>query len=287
MEEYYFLFLLAFVYAIIASINDLRKTEVANWISFSFIAFALSYRVFFSIFHKDLNFLIFGLLGAVFFFLIANVFYYTKVFGGGDAKFLIGFGLIIPFNSYFDIIISGFGFVFLLFLIGTIYTLIYSVFIAFANKDKFKSAFVKKFREKKKLFLLSFVLIVLLLLETIYLRSNYSFWYFSAAFLLFVPLLYIYLKSLEQGCMIRFVGPEKLTVGDWLEKEVKVGNKTIRKSVHGLSSKEINILTKTGKKVWIRFGVPFVPAFLFTLLVMVFFLAILKFDFQNFLLSLF
>lgn len=287
MEEYYFLFLLAFVYAIVASINDLRKTEVANWISFSFIAFALSYRIFFSIFHRDFNFLIFGVIGAVFFFLIANAFYYSKVFGGGDAKLLIGFGLIIPFNGYSDVFILGLLFIVLLFLIGTIYTMIYSIFIAFANKDKFKAAFIRKFKEKKKLFLLSFVLIVLLLLETIYLRSNYYLWYFSVAFLLFVPLLYIYLKSLEESCMIRLVEPKKLTEGDWLEKDVKMGNKTIRKSVHGLSRKEIEILIKVRKKVWIRYGIPFVPSFFFTLLVMVFSLVVLRFDLQNFLLSLF
>ena len=63
--------------------------------------------------------------------------------------------------------------------------------------------------------------------------------------------------------MIKNRDPWKLTEGDWLERDVKIGRKVIKKSVHGLSLKEIRILRKAKKKVLIKEGVPFTPAFLF------------------------
>ena len=60
----------------------------------------------------------------------------------------------------------------------------------------------------------------------------------------------------------------ELQEGDWLEKEVKIGSRTIKKSVHGLSVEDIRLLRKSGTKVWIKRGIPFTPAFLIALLFM-------------------
>jgi hypothetical protein len=71
--------------------------------------------------------------------------------------------------------------------------------------------------------------------------------------------------------MNRLYHPSKLTPGDWLQKDVRVGSKTISATVHGLSEKEIALLVKARKKVLIKEGIPFVPVFLLTFLFMVFF----------------
>ena len=47
--------------------------------------------------------------------------------------------------------------------------------------------------------------------------------------------------------------------------DVKVQGKWIGKSVHGLSLGEIALLRKHKKLVYIKQGIPFVPAFLFAL----------------------
>jgi len=90
MEEYYFLFVLAFVWMIFAVVQDLKTREVANWLNFSLIGFALAYRAFYSSFTGEWMFLGFGFLGFLMFFILAHVFYYSKVFAGGDAKLLMG-----------------------------------------------------------------------------------------------------------------------------------------------------------------------------------------------------
>ena len=80
--------------------------------------------------------------------------------------------------------------------------------------------------------------------------------------------------------MVKLIGPRRLTEGDWLDRDVKVGRHLIRANVHGLSAKDIEKLRKAGKKVWIKEGIPFVPTFLIALL-MVLFLAVSGFDFLS------
>jgi len=82
--------------------------------------------------------------------------------------------------------------------------------------------------------------------------------------------IYLYSKAIENSCMIKFTFPNNLTEGDWLEKDVRIGSKIIKKSVHGLSKKDIEFLKEKNRKVWIKNGIPFSPAFLITFLVMVF-----------------
>ncbi|MDO8460570.1 MAG: hypothetical protein Q7S74_05650, partial [Nanoarchaeota archaeon] len=77
--------------------------------------------------------------------------------------------------------------------------------------------------------------------------------------------------------MLKLVSPQNLTEGDWLERDVRIGNKTIKKTVHGLSWNEIKLLRKANKKVYIKEGIPFVPAFLIAFIIMALFFLILKF----------
>ena len=83
-----------------------------------------------------------------------------------------------------------------------------------------------------------------------------------------------------------FVRTKDLEEGDWLEKDIKAGNKWIRRSVHGLSLEDIRLLRKYGKKPLIKEGIPFVPAFFITLIVMVFFFLSAR-DLMGLLVSLF
>ena len=67
MEEYYFLFFLGLVWTIFAVVQDMKNREVANWLTFSLIGFALAYRGFYSSFSGNWMFFVYGLLGLGFF----------------------------------------------------------------------------------------------------------------------------------------------------------------------------------------------------------------------------
>jgi Flp pilus assembly protein protease CpaA len=276
MEEYYLLFALAFIWTITATIQDIKKREVANWLNFSLIAFALAYRAFYAIHFDDYKFFLFGLAGFIIFFALAHAFYYGKVFAGGDAKLLMGYGVILPYTSYSSLAYLSLLFLFSLFFIGALYSLIYSLFIVVNNKEKFKKNFNRKLNESKSLQILALLIFALLLIiGTFYPLS------FILSILFLTPLLYLYTKSLDV-CMVSLLPPSKLTEGDWLEKSVKINSKlTIEKSVHGLSKEDIDLLKKYKKSVNIKGGIPFVPAFLLTLLILIYTTLFLKLSFDT------
>jgi Flp pilus assembly protein protease CpaA len=282
IEKYYFLFALAIVWMIFAVVQDIRKREVANWLNFSLIAFALAYRVFYSAFSGEWSFFGFGLAGFIGAFALAHGFYYSRVFAGGDAKLFMALGAVLPYGSLSGLLYEGLGFVFVLFVVGLIWSLIYSVYLVSKKWGSFRQEFRKHFRKMRGLFVVSLVLIVLAFLF-LDMRSGL----YVAIALILLPLLFIYLAAVEQGCMVGLKAPGKLTEGDWLEKNVKVGRNRIEKSVHGLSFRDIKLLRKAKKKVLIKEGVPFTPAFLISFVAMVCVWVVLGFRFQSFFSSLF
>jgi len=268
MQQYYFLFALVFIWTLFATIQDIKKREVANWLNFSLIAFALAYRTFYALHFNDSQFFLLGLFGFIIFFVLAHAFYYGKAFAGGDAKLLMGYGIILPYTSYYSLLYLSLLFLFALFFIGALYSLIYSVFIVGKNKKKFKKDFKKRFNDSKSLQLLSLLLFLLLLIFGLFNPISFV---FSIIFL--IPLLYLYTKALDK-CMIVLLPPSKLTEGDWIEESIRINSKTtIKKTVHGLSQKDIALLKKHKRKVLVKQGIPFVPAFLIALIILIYLFA--------------
>ena len=68
--------------------------------------------------------------------------------------------------------------------------------------------------------------------------------------------------------MVKSVSAGKLTEGDWLYQDVKIGRRKIKPSWEGLSEKELKILRKYRGKIKIKQGIPFTPSFLFALIVL-------------------
>ena len=71
--------------------------------------------------------------------------------------------------------------------------------------------------------------------------------------------------------MVKAVPPSMLSEGDNLLDEIKIGNRTIKPSVHGLSKEEIILIRKAKKRVKIKIGVPLVPVILASFLLSCFF----------------
>ena len=89
-----FLIVIAVIWIVFAVIQDFRKREVANWWNFSLIAFVFAYRAFLSLNSGDYRYFLWGLIGFVAGFILANAFYYARMFAGGDAKLLMALGTI-------------------------------------------------------------------------------------------------------------------------------------------------------------------------------------------------
>jgi len=257
-----FLIVLGLVWLIAAAICDLKKREVPNWLNFSLLLFALAYRAFYSIFANNADVFLFGLLGVGVFFVLAHIFYYGKIFAGGDAKLLISLGAVIPLaDTLKNNLILLLGFVFLLLLVGAVYGLGFSFFLVSKNKKPFLKEYKKQFKKIKKDSYLALGLAIILLFAVF---SDYLVLSVLALLICISPCLFIYATAVEETCMIKKVSVRNLSEGDWLYKEIKVNDKKIKPSWQGLTIQDIRLIQKNfkTKKILIKQGIPFVPVFL-------------------------
>jgi Flp pilus assembly protein protease CpaA len=260
IEMYGFLMFLGIVWAFIAGLQDMKTTFVANWLTYSLVIFGLAYRFFYGFSNGKMEFFYYGLLGFCVFFVLAHLFYYAKVFGGGDAKLLIGFGVVLPYDSLAGIGNTSLSFFTLFFIVGAAYSLVYGGFLAHKHWSKFKEEFEGNWKEWIKLF------VPLIIFSGVLFFADKSIIALFALLLTFLTVLYPAVKALEKS-MIVLKSPNKLLEGDWMHDDfVKFSRgKVINKSVHGLSLREIKMLKRAKKSVRIKEGIPFVPVFFLTL----------------------
>ncbi|HLD37791.1 MAG TPA: A24 family peptidase [Candidatus Nanoarchaeia archaeon] len=270
-----FLFALAFIWLAVASLQDIKKREVANWLSFSLILFALAFRGFYALFNADFWFFLNGVIGLAIFYAIATALYYARLFAGGDLKLLMALGAVLPvYGSFLGNIIFLLIFIFLFMAAGSVYSLIYTAFLVAGRRKEFAAEIKQQFRNNKSLFTLSLIAAVFALIAVL---ISFSFFQFAGEGLLFVfpplifalPFLYVYAKAVEEACMIKNVRASELAIGDWLYKPVRAGKKIIEPDWQGLSEEEIRLLKRHKKKVLIKQGVPFVPSFLMAFIFLV------------------
>lgn len=266
-----FLFWVFLVGIIIASLQDLKRREVDDWLNFLLLTVGIVFVLYSALFSRDFSLVVqmgFALLvmgGAM------NLFYYGRVFAGGDAKLLFAMSALFV-GLGFSSTLKNIGiFLFLLMVSGSFYGIFYSGVLYFKNRKKC-NAEIKKFFSKTKwlrrmfysgLILFGCSLVVFVLFDNFLPLS------FAGIYFLF-PILYLFSKSLEKVSMIREVSGKDLREGDWLAHDLRVGGKTIKSDWEGLSEKSLKLL-RNKKKVVIKEGLPFVPAFLIALLLYGFF----------------
>jgi Flp pilus assembly protein protease CpaA len=265
--EIYFLWVLAIIWIIFAVVEDIRTREIANWLNYSLAFFAIGFRFFYSLFElNSFDFFYQGVIGLAIFIVIGNLLYYGKMFAGGDAKLMMALGAVLPiyWNTILNFKIFGL-FLFLFLLSGAIYGIIVSVVYGFVNFSLLKDELKKQFslnRSKVNLFLtLSGVLVF---------GSFFIFdFFYVALFTLFIFYFYLYVKSIDEACMVKNLNVMKVTEGDWLYADIVVHGKKIKATWDGLSLEELNLIRKFRKNVLIRQGIQFAPVFLISFILMV------------------
>jgi Flp pilus assembly protein protease CpaA len=271
MYNVIFLLVLALIWIIFAVVQDLKKREVANWLNFSLIIFALGFRLFYCLFSQDANgfdFFYQGLIGLGIFFVLGNLFYYGRMFAGGDAKLMIALGTILPFSENFFVNIKIFILFFIIFLlVSAFYGLGVSVFLSIKNFQKFKKEFKKQLKNKKRLYY--FFMSIGIILMVLGFLENLLFYLGISIFLL--PYFYLYAKAIDESCMVKKVKANQLTEGDWLYHDLKIGKKVIKANWDGLDKKDIKQINRHYKEIKIKQGIPFVPVFLISFVILIIF----------------
>ena len=262
MLEIIFLWGLALIWIIFATVQDLKSREIANWLNFSLIIFALGFRFFYLLFAEiGFNFFYQGLIGFGIFFLLGNLLYYGRMFAGGDAKLMMALGAVLPI---YETLIENARIFLIFFFSGAIYSLTVSTILAVRNFSKFKKEFLFQFKKHKTLLylLMAFGLVIMF----------FGIWQvFALVFgiMFFVlPYFYISAKAIDESCMVKEIPVRKLREGDWLYKNLKIGKKIIKANWEGIGVKDIKLIQGKFKKVKVKQGVPFSPVFLISFVVL-------------------
>jgi len=282
--------LIALLGIILGSFTDIRTREVPDWINYSLVVSGLGLRLIYSFVFNEASYIIDGITGFLLFFGIACLMFYTGQWGGGDSKMLMGVGALLglPVSLPLSQMISNWTneppllLLFLLYslVFGAVYGLIWSLGLAVINRK----AFSKEFRlistsYNKMKWILIISLVILFFVTQAYVESSALSVIIYGMSIIFVIMLYllIFIKAIEKTCMIRSVDPKNLTVGDWIVEDIKYKGEIIAaKKDLGLQQKQIDKLIKLKnkgiiKKVIIKIGIPFVPSFLISMIITIWF----------------
>lgn len=260
------IFVITFLFLSICAFLDLRTREIPDYVNYTAIAIGIGVRLLYSVFMWDFYPFTYGLLGFGAAFLLGCIMFYTGQWGGGDSKALMGVGALLGI----DFTLWNTFFVFLIFVIisGGIYNLIWCSCLALKHHRIFFTKTQQLLRENKKLHLASLFTAIFLLAFSFFL-TEFLFLLFIF-FTLFTPFffyLFIFVKSVEECCMLRRVEPRELTEGDWIAEDVLFKGKRITGPKDlGVSKQQIRQLVtlysqKKIKKVLLKTGIPFTPTF--------------------------
>ena len=124
----------------IAAYNDIKTTEIPDWLSFSLIFTGIAIRLMHSSIYSKWDYFAYGLLGLALMSVLGNIMYYSRQWGGGDAKIAMGLGVIFGTTpSFLD---TGIPFLLVIFIniifFGALYGLAWSVYLALKHKAKLK-----------------------------------------------------------------------------------------------------------------------------------------------------
>ncbi|OYT42232.1 MAG: hypothetical protein B6U78_01740 [Candidatus Aenigmarchaeota archaeon ex4484_224] len=267
-------FLIAFFGSLISGLYDLKTTEIPDYVPNFMILFGIGYYFLIGIlthnfyyFEKSLEF---GFLSYFFGFFL----FVFGQWGEGDARLLAGISFLLPFHPFFQTYFPfPLIFVFNLFLVGTVYMLIYAFVFSLLRSKKIFSIFKNEIKKRKKILTSFFVLIFIFLSSISYflsillgIRFSFDFVFlsiFSSLSIILLYLIFLFSKTVEKFGFIKRISVKKLKEGDvLLENKIWIG----------LTKKEIEKLKKSGKKfVYIKEGVRFGLAFFLALIFSIYF----------------
>ena len=273
-----FLFWVFLIGIVVAGLQDLKRREVDNWLNLFLLVVSFSFVFFWAIVEGDGSVVFRAGFVLVIMFLVMNVFYYGRVFAGGDAKLLFAMTAFFVGATFYSSLINVGMFLLFLMFAGSIYGLVYSFVLYVGDFGKVN----KKIKEI--LFFRGSVFGVsgfgVIIVGVFVMLLGFFSWVFLlvGVFGVLTFLLYVFAKGIEGVSMTRVVSGKDLREGDWLVNDIVVHKRTedrgqrtdiVRADWDGLSSEDIELMRGL-KKVKIKEGLPFVPAFLIAFLGYVF-----------------
>jgi len=266
---------IAFIGLIIGSLTDIKTREVPDWVNYSLIFVGFGLRLILSIAFWDYNFILDGIIGFAIFTALAFLMFYAGQWGGGDAKMMMGLGVLIGFNLQINHFLISF--LVNICIAGGIYGLVWSIALSIIKWKPFKKEFKKVFLSRPfvigrriALAVSAVLLIPIFLVQDFWIKTVFFIVLFMSSA---TSYLWIFVKAVENSSMFRLVEPENLTEGDWIVNDIKVDKEYITGPKDlGIEKHQIKKLIelknqKKVSKILIKEGIPFVPSFLLGFLI--------------------
>ena len=240
MIELGFLFWLFLAGIIIASLQDLKRREVDDWLNFLLLVAGIVFVLYTALFQKDFSKVVQMGFTLVVMFGAMNLFYYGRVFAGGDAKLLFAMSALFIGVTFLDSLINVGIFLFLLMFSGSIYGLGYSGFLYFRRWKEANKEMKNIFSKKKWIRIFCYVgIFSVVICSILFLILENMFPLIIAFIFLLFPALFLFSKALEKVCMVKEIAGKELREGDWLVHDVRVKGKTIKSDWEGLNEEAI------------------------------------------------
>lgn len=254
----------------IATTTDIKIREVPDWLSYSLIISGFVIRLLYSLIYNDFFPLIYLAIAFLLVFTLANILYYTKQWGGGDAKMLMALSTLFAIKpSYLPDTVFPFLLILItnVFFTGALYGIIIGIFLAFKKRNKFKEELFNLIRQRKTLFYtklclsLTLIFFIFIFLFKFPLKFIFIFLTILAPFYLF---LWICTKTIEKISMYKRRTIDKVRLGDWLADDIiHEGEVILERKPEGLTNFDIKRLKYHNiKTIIIKEGIPFLPPFL-------------------------
>jgi len=258
-----FLLIITIIGLTLASYTDIKTREVPDYLSYSFFTIIVSTILIISISTNNYLILLSSLLGFVITATIGISLYYLKQWGGADAKILMSLGLVFGYfgiNAILTLLAS-------ILIIGAIYTFIWVIILFFKDLKKAKLKTLKVLKKQKPVRLMIILFSFSILLILIFINIDITSKILIASLVLLLILSYyllIFAKIIEDLGMIKKIPVSNLSEGDWLAKDIVSKNKILlSKRITSLTLEHISLLKQHNiKSIWIKVGVPFIPAIL-------------------------
>ncbi len=259
MNFFFWFFLIGFL---IASLQDLKRREVDNWLNLLLFFSGMLFILHKTLIYGELSFLINFAFLTFFMLGLAYLFYFGRIFAGGDCKLLFACGPLLVSIGFIGSFLNVLIFCLILLSVGAVYGLIWIIGLFFRD---FKNNIYCLIR-----YLKTYYFLLLIFSISLFIGFIYQEFFFLGLFLLFTVFLFFIGKCVEKNSLVRIIPSKNLREGDWLEKPLLVQGRKIKASFEGLSLEEIKFIKRYKKFVSIKGGIPYAPVFFFAWIVFYF-----------------
>jgi Flp pilus assembly protein protease CpaA len=252
---------------VVGSVQDLKTREIPDWLSYGLIAAGIFLSASASVVTQSWAPIVEGLAGLAIGLLIGVAMFYTGQWGGGDSKLVMGLSAVIGLSVLELRNAFLVGLLLNILLVGAVYGLCWTGYLAVKHRRAFLKEY-QRLRRSDRVLRVRKVHYALLLIGLLLVFAAPTELRLSILILLvlifFMLHLWMFVRAVEQSCMVKRYPVGKLTEGDWIVKRVMVkGERICGPRDLGISKEQIRRLQRLQvKHVLVKEGIPFVPSFL-------------------------